>query len=196
MAFQNQISITSLTGTGSTSLFKVLQEKLKGEPYRWFSGGELFRARGAELGMSVGQFAAHCLEHPEEEHDRWVDETIQNHAQADWMICESRRAHFSMPHAFKVLLECHIVMRAMRRHRDQKHLSLLQVRREIEERDRNDIRRYASLYPGCLWESKRFDLIIDTAEGEPPQLAEILLSQHERWIARMSQLQPAHAAAP
>lgn len=188
MAFEHQISITSLTGAGSSSLLTALKSRLRGEPYRWFSGGQLFRELAAKCGMTVEQFTAYCRDHPEGDHDRKLDNQIRDHAKADYMVCEGRLPHFFMPYAYKVILICTLGTRAVRRHRDRPESTLRQVLEEIKLRDRNDRERYALIYPGCIWRPSQFDLIISSDDvenggcGTPNVLADLLVQSHENWM--------------
>ncbi len=182
--FKYQISITSQTGVGKSSLFKVLKNKLVDSRYRWVSAGGLFRGKASELGMTVEQFAEYNRLHPEKGYDKWVDDTITKMAESDWMICESRLSHFFMPRAFKVLLKCDINTRAERRQKDFPDKSLEEICQAIEERDKNDNARYEKLYPGCLWEGEKFDLVLNTEVMSPEVLASQLVSEYELWQKR------------
>lgn len=188
--FEHQISITSQTGVGSTSLFKALKVKLEGQPYLWVSGGSLMRERAEQCGFGkdINAFTRHVLEHPEEGHDEWLDRRIAELAQNDWMICESRLSHFFMPEAFKVLLECDSTIRAERRQKDESDKTVEQVLRGIEERDENDKARYTTLYPGCIWEKDQYDLVLSTELLFPQEVAELLLREHARWVKRFQRL--------
>lgn len=183
MVFEHQISITGDTGVGTSSLFKALKELLEDEPYRWVSGGILMRQRASEHGMSMPDFAKHCRLHPEEGHDRWCDEQIAKLAETDWMICEGRLAHFFMPHAFHVSLICGMDKRVARRSVDEGR-SPSQVRREIKQRDYNDVTRYRNLYGHeCLWHPFKFSLVLSSERDSPSQLATQLLREHQKWLA-------------
>lgn len=184
MKFEHQISITSQTGVGSSSLLKVLREKLGNQPYRFVSGGSLMRERAKSLGMTIDEFALYNREHPEEGHDLWCDQMIAHMAESDWMICESRLSHHFMPGAFKVLLECSIGIRARRRHADQPDRAFQEVLSEMKERDKNDNLRYELLYPGCIWSPKKFDLRLNTEGTLPSKLADYLLEEHEKWVRK------------
>ncbi len=180
--FLHQIAITSETGVGSSALLTALQKRNRHHEYRWESGGEIFRRMGRERGMEVGQFAAHCRAHPKEGNDKKLDAIIIEMAKVDWLVCESRLAHIDMPEAFKILLVCDIELRIDRRHRDQPHLTRAQVARGIYDRDHDDRIRYEALYPGCMWEPCKFDLVLDTGkDGGPDELADKVVLAHYHW---------------
>lgn len=186
MKFEHQISITSLTGAGSSSLVSALGKRLHDQPYRWISGGGLMRERASQLGMSIDEFARYNRKHPEEGHDQWCDESIARMAQSDWMICESRLSHYFMPKAFKVVLECSLGTRARRRQKDQPDRSVADVMQKINERDKNDRMRYELLYPGCMWDVKQFDLLLSSESASPDQLAGYLIEEHDKWVRALS----------
>lgn len=179
--FKHQISITSHSGVGSSSLLKALKIKLADTHYRWSSGGELFRKRGYELGMTVEEFAEYNRLHPEEGHDKWIDDTTIKMAEEDWLVYESRLSHFFMPYAFKVLLECSIDTRVGRRQKDFPHMTHAKVKKLIEERDKNDNVRYEKLYPGCIWKKDKYDLVLSTEIMSPQELADLLINEYKKW---------------
>ena len=165
----------------------AMKELLQDQPYRWISAGVLMRQRGVELGMpNINVFAEYNRLHPEEGHDRWCDDAIARLAQEDWMICESRLSHYFMPGAFKVLLFCDVETRAARRQGDLPGQTLGSVLREIRERDNNDDKRYAKLYPGCLWEPGKFDAVYNTESLSSQDIARNLIFAHAHWSERRS----------
>lgn len=180
--FQHQISITSKTGAGSSSLLEGLKKKLGNFPYRWVSGGGLMRTRAAERGMKIEVFVRYSREHPEEGHDRWCDQQIANFASHDWVICEGRLPHIFMPGALRVFLECDLDIRAVRRHRDHPELSLDEVTEMIVQRDIDDDTRYNALYSGCHWPLGDFDLVLSSSLMTVEEEVELLLLKHSIWV--------------
>lgn len=120
---RNQLSITSLSGVGSSTLLDGLKKHFEKLPYRYVSGGAITRAQAAELGMNIERFVEYKVDHPE--YDLKCDEMIAHFAKHDYMIGESRLAHYDMPAAYHVLGTCELSERAKRRqsHKDYAHLS-------------------------------------------------------------------------
>jgi cytidylate kinase len=192
MRFAHQISITSKTAAGKTSLVRELRKLLPGDSYRWVSGGSIMRERAAQFGMSIEEFAAHNRLHPEEGHDKWLDGHIATLAEEDGMVCDGRLVHFFMPGAFKVWIECDLATRAGRRHKDESHKEYWRVEREIEKRDQDDEERYTKLYPGCIWQPQQFDLVLDSRSCFPDMLARRLVREHADWLkCNVYEIQPA-----
>jgi cytidylate kinase len=186
-AFSQQISVTSKTGVGSSTLLKNLKGALGELPFRFVSGGAIMRAFAIQNGMTIEQFAAHNRAHPEEGWDEKCDQRIAAFAQHNFVVAESRLGHAFMPLAFHVLLECDIDVCAQRRYDDLvvkgKNPVLSEVKRDIEQRDDDDDSRYEILYPGCLWHRSDFDLVINTQRMSPPEIVEYVLSEHQKWCA-------------
>ncbi len=179
--FSHQISITSLTGAGSSTLRKNLLGFLPQAPWRFVSGGMLMRAKAQELGMTIEQFATYNRDHPEKGYDKWLDTTIEELGTHNWVVAEGRLPHIFMPHAYRVRLECSSEVRARRR-RDQEFpdLSVEQVMKKIIARDEDDNTRYEKLYPGCMWSDNDFDLIVDTEKMSPGEVAVAVVENHQR----------------
>lgn len=187
--FSNQISITSLTGCGSSTTLNMLKERLKNFPYRFVSGGFIMRSiassfRSEEFpnGMTIEQFAKYNREHPEDQFDLKCDQMLSQFAEQNWSIIEGRLPHIMAPHSFRVLLNCDATIRAERR-RAQKYpeMSVEEVLQLIEKRDNDDNARYEKLYPGCLWPDSDYDLVIDTGKFSPDQVVEKIIDEHTKW---------------
>jgi cytidylate kinase len=184
MFFSRQISITSLTAAGKTTLVRELRKLLGEEPYRWISAGGLMRERAEAHGMTMEEFARHMKLHPEEGHDQWLDGRIAELAGEDGMVSDGRLVHYFMPGAFKVWVECGFETRATRRHRQNPDKPFWQVVREVGDRDHDDEERYRKLYPGCIWKPQQFDLVLDSEHAAPHLLAARLVREHGRWLEK------------
>lgn len=186
LRFSNQISITSLTGAGSSSLLQGLKEVLGEKTHLYLSMGDLMRQRATEVGMSIEELAAFNKEHPEAGHDRWCDGELQKRAERNFLICEGRIPHIWMRYACKVLLVCDLDIRAERR-RLQKYpdLSVAEVRDLITKRDDDDRLRYDVMYPGWNWCQGQYDVVINTGQCSKENSVRFLLEEHRKHIMKM-----------
>lgn len=186
--FSHQISITAVTGAGSSSLMASIKtwHKFKNKPYRFVSAGGLMRDRADSKLMAIEEFTAHCRAHPEEGHDSWLDLTIARLAHHNWVVCEGRLPHVFMPKAFKILLKCDLNLRAERRARDLK-ISTEKALEKISARDADDHARYEALYPGCHWADSDFDLCLDSTKMGTYALTQEIEYAHERWQEKKSE---------
>ena len=184
--FAHSISVTSLTGTGSSTTLKVIKNKLNNSMYRYVSGGAIMRSFAAERGCSIEEMATFNLEHPEAGYDMRLDKMIETFSLQDYVIAEARLAHVFSPYSFHVLLTCDLEIRATRRSKDAEFVDkgLDVVRAEIVKRDLDDNARYEKLYPGCIWEESEFDLVVDTGKLNPEQILELIFNSHEAWCQK------------
>ncbi|MBI3384615.1 cytidylate kinase family protein [Candidatus Gottesmanbacteria bacterium] len=155
------ITISGLVCTGTTTLSKLLSEKLGWERH---STGELFRK--------------YCLEHnlPLEETslrpdsitleiDSLVKEKLQ---QEKNLIMEGWLTGFlarDLKDVFKILLVCNDALRIDRLvNRD--NLTVEEAKEEIEVRERENLKKWTRIYGvSDFWEPKYYDLTIDTYEN-------------------------------
>lgn len=178
----NQITISSSTGAGKSTAIKRLKEMLEGSGFRFISASMIFRAKGKEHGMEVGEFAKYCKENPNLKIDEWCDQQIAQFKDEDKIIMEGRLGHLFLPRAFKVLLYCDLFTCAKRRANDEgKPVGM--VLKEIDLRDSDDEKRYSRLYPGWKWSPSEYDLAIDTSCTPPDQVVEQIISTQKKWLA-------------
>ncbi len=188
--FSNQISITSESGVGGSTLYNNLKVALADLPYRFVSGGSNMRSIGDGLGMKIEQFAAYNREHPEKGYDMQCDHMFLAFGLHNFVVAEGRMAHAFMPGAFHVRLVCDPEVRAQRRWADQakqkdkekKKKSKATILGEILQRDEDDNIRYRELYPGCLWLPRDYDLNIDTDVVDKEEMPAYLLREHKEWL--------------
>jgi cytidylate kinase len=183
--FSNQITITSLSGAGSSSTILALQRILPTGIYRFVSGGGMMRAsikHSDKPLMSMEQYAEYCRCNPDLGADRKLDQNINTLSCHNFTVIESRLGHETCPGGYHVLLECPLITRAKRR-AGQINVTYAQVKAAIEKRDRDDIARYRHLYgDGCIWSPEKYDLRISSSRLRPGEIAKKILSAHQRWV--------------
>lgn len=185
------ITITSETGVGSSTLLKTLREYY-GDSWNYASGGSVMREKAAGLGMSIEEFAEYNREHPEKGYDLECDKMLAAFGRQNYTVIESRMAHMLVPHAFHVRLVCHVHERARRRARDEPEIPELEIRERIVKRDHDDSTRLEALYPGCLWEDRDFNLVIDTEQHTPPQVLQFIVEARASWAKRVNASSRSH----
>src|SRR3989344_2887144 len=179
------ITVTSMTGAGSSSTLRALKEYLKGSAWQFASGGGIMREFAASIGMTIEEFSAHNLLNPNDGWDLKCDHELSARGRQNFTVIESRLSHAFVPHAYHVLLECDLAIRVSRRFNDlQKvtpNITSVDVAQMIEQRDHDDNERFEQLYPGCLWGSSDFNLVIDTGTHNPTDVAKLIMRRHEMW---------------
>lgn len=162
----------------------LLQAKL-GLPWRFVSAGDIMRQAAKRHSITIEHLAKLCREDPAQmPEDERCDRMIEDFGRQNYVVAEGRLVHVFVPSAFHVLLTCPLEVRAERRHTDSRDtgLDLEEVTRLIRVRDEDDRARYEKMYPGCLWPSESFNLVIDTRECAPEQVVRAIEIGHTGWV--------------
>ena len=179
--FLNQITLTSTTAAGSTSIFNEAVKHFS-PLWRILSGGELMRIEAKNRGMTIGEMATFNLNNPRAGVDIKIDQELNIYSLTDRVFIESRLAHFTTRGATtKVFRDCPIDIRAERRLKQQKKEAQFfkEVRTEILKRDSDDETRYKRLYgQGCIWSPHQFDLVLSSEFLNPEELFQRILAKH------------------
>ncbi len=181
-----KISLAGDLGSGKSTVSDILIEKL-GATY--YSTGAIVRSIGQRYGMGVAEFNIYMETHPEI--DREIDDGLVKLSTVDeLMIIDSRLAWHFTEGTFKVYLSTDIVtsaLRIMHANRKDEHKGTLQetidctrTRRESEKK------RYKEQYGVDIKDLLNYDLIVDTTEANPDQVADCIISAFERWLADRS----------
>lgn len=168
------LTISGLPGTGKSTVAQILTEKTG---LRYVYSGELFRRSAQEHGMTLAQFGAYCERHPK------VDRELDDHqvrvlSEGD-VIVEGRIAGWlaarnKIP-AYKVLLTANLdtrVARVMKREQG----TFEERRQEVVARERSEAARYRQYYGIDVADTSIYDLVVDTVDKTPEQVAAEILA--------------------
>ena len=163
----NSITIGGLPGSGTTTVARILKEKL-GLPYVY--AGDMFREMAEEHGMTLAEFGAYCEEHPEI--DTSLDKKQEMILSLGNVILEGRMAgwisHNNNIPSFKIWLECSEDER-VRRVMEREDGEFESVRMQIREREKSEKRRYRDFYGIDLDDTSIYDIVIDTTSIPPEE---------------------------
>ena len=177
------ISLTGIPGSGKTTIRNALAEQLGLQRY---SMGDVFGKLAQEHGMTIGEFNVFAQGKPEVDHE--VDQYQTKLAeQEDNFIIDSRLAWHFIPRSFKVFLDVDLTEAARRifaatqanpesRKDEPDYTSAEQVRMAIEQRLAVDDERYQNLYGVSYLDRKNYDLVIDTTNIPPNEVAQRILA--------------------
>lgn len=184
--FSNQISISGLSATGTSSLLEEFQRRFGTKlPYRYISVGANMRAIARSLGMSIEQLAELNLREPERGYDEQCDQEVRIFGCHNYGVAEGRLVAVFWPHSFKVHLVCDFSERVRRRCQDKPGWIPVDIAEILTIRDQADCSRYERMYPGCLWPEADFDLVIDTTRLTIQQTADQVLDEHRGWLGAL-----------
>ena len=179
------ITIAGSLGSGKSSTAKGVAAELG---YRHFSSGDLFRAVAAERGLTVMQINQQAeLEH---EIDHAVDKRLQDMANEEEFVIDSRMAYHWMPDSFKVYLSLDPHIAAERIHTQIKGSGRIsedaqnveEVYQTILDRRASEQKRYRNLYDVDVLDLKPFDLVADTATTPLEGVIKEVLAAYREWL--------------
>jgi cytidylate kinase len=165
-----KITIFGLAGTGTTTIGKMLAQKLG---YTFISSGNIFRDTAKSLGMTIYEFDALCTKDPS--YDKTLDDKLVEIGKTqDNFVLESRLAWHFIPDSYKVKLNCDFDTRIERvAYRDG--MTIDEAREKTIAREKAGEERYKVYYSIFdFGDNKYFDLVIDSTKLTPDHIVQVL----------------------
>lgn len=181
------IHIISMAGdiaSGKGTVTSLLQQELGYEIYK---NGEYVRKLAKEMNMSIIEFQEYLNAH--EEIDRQVEKSAAIYAsEHDNLIIDARLGFYAVPHSFKVYLRVDINEAAKRAYNDslrkdtEVYESIDMAIKDIKYRYEQENMRYLKTYNVRRDDMSNYDLVIDTTEKSPKEVADIILREYKSWL--------------
>jgi len=181
------ISITGNLGAGKSSVCR----ELKKMGFEIVSVGKIFRQIAQERNISVRDFNE-MVNTMHEQGDDSIDfeidqKTARLNLEIDNAVFDSRLAWFFAEGSFKVFLKLDIDEAAKRVYygnsrQAESYISIEEAKRSLIERSNFETERYIEIYNLDYMNMSNFDLIIDSANLTPKEIAENIvceLKKHE-----------------
>ena len=177
-----KISLAGDLGSGKSTVSDILIKAL-GATY--YSTGAIVRSLAASYGMEVGEFNVYMETHPEI--DKEVDAGLEKLSDRDeLMIIDSRLAWHFTRGTFKVYLSTDITtsaLRIMHANRTDEHKSTLEETIDCtKNRRESEKKRYKEQYGVDIKNLLNYDLIVDTTEATPDQVAACVINGFNAWL--------------
>lgn len=183
MKKKNIISISGDLASGKGTVSEILMEKLGHGIYR---NGEYFRKLAKESNKSLQEFSEYVAKHPEI--DIEIENSAKKHAEKnDNFIIDARLGWYAVPESFKVYLKVDINEAAKRAYNDEKRKdlenfkSVEEHKQALIERTNSENSRYLKLYGVDRTDMNNYDLVIDTTEMTPIEVADLIIKEYEKW---------------
>lgn len=167
------VTVSGKAGTGTTTLSQKLSNEL-GLPH--YYAGAIFREMARERDMSLQEFSSYAEDN--HEIDMELDERMVEIAQREHAVLEGRLAGWHADRAgaegFRVLLTATDQTRAQRlaKREDEPVREILQ---DMRARDASEAKRYEELYDLDPEDPDLYDLVVDTEDLGPDEVAETVL---------------------
>ena len=178
------IALSGDIAAGKGAVSEILQEKLN---YPIYKNGEHFRKLAEDMGMSVTEFNKYVEDHTE------IDVQIENKATEyskthDYYIIDARLGWYSVPESFKVYLKVNIDEAAKRALNDPKRKAtenfsnIEDQKQDILKRYELENSRYFKIYGIHKEDQSNYDLVIDTTEITPNEVAKKIIEEYQKWL--------------
>lgn len=181
------ITISGTSGSGKSTVAKILQEKLSAE--RIYVGG-IRRDIARQKGMTLAELNVYAQTHPETDVD--VDEKAAAEARllekkSKIVIVEGRSQFHFLPESVKVFIKVEpkvgaqriwndLQRKATRQERNEGNItSLTETERSLEEREESDARRFRKYYGINPRDESNYDLILDSTKQSAEEIAQKIL---------------------
>lgn len=183
----NKKHIISLGGelaSGKGTVSKILMKELN---FGIYKNGDYFRKLAKDMGMDVTTFNVYVKEHPEI--DRQIEYSATEYAKNhDNFIIDARLGWYAVPESFKVYLKVDIDVAAKRAFLDKdrkssENLTTIEEQKEdMKRRYKLENERYFELYGVKKEDESNYDLIIDTTNLTPEQVANEIKENYLQWL--------------
>ena len=170
------ITFSGHNGAGKTAVSKCVAERLG---FAWWGMADLTRAHAQELGISILEHDRLAASNPSI--DRALDRKLAELSVKSEIVVDSRAGWYFLPGSVKVFLTADEEVRARRAFEGQrdteKYASLSQAREGIRERIKVFRDRLQVLYGIDVYDSKNFDVVIDTTHLTIQEVVDEVLGQ-------------------
>ena len=181
------ITMTGKPCSGKSTIGKILEEKFG---YRRIGVGDMFKAESERRGMNAEEFNAFCLKDPS--YDFFIDnETARlgKELAGQKVIFDSRLAWHFVPVSFKVFVDVSDEEMARRlatsdRTGKEKIDDVVEAKKHLLNRFNLENERYKKIYGFDNLESKNYDLVLDSTNKTPEELADEIYAKCVRFYEK------------
>ena len=185
----NKKHIISLGGelaSGKGTVSKILMEELNFGVYR---NGEYARNLAKEMGLDITSFNEYLANHPEI--DRQIENSASEYSKShDNFIIDARLGWYAVPESFKVYLKVDIDVAAKRAFEDKERKSsekfntIEEQKADIQKRYKLENERYWNLYKVRKEDESNYDIVIDTTNMTPNEVADKIKEEYFKWLEK------------
>ena len=176
------ISIAGELASGKGAVSTVLTQKLN---YGIYRNGEYFRKLAKEHNMDVTNFNIYVESHPEI--DIQIEKSASEYAKEhDKFVIDARLGWYAVPESFKVYLTVDIDEAARRAFNDENRKdtenfkTVEEQKEDLIKRFKLENERYYNLYNVRKEDKSNYDLVLDTTNNTPEEIADIIIKEYNQ----------------
>lgn len=183
----NKRKIISLAGdlaAGKGTVSNILIEDLK---YGIYRNGEYVRKLAKEMNLDITNFNEYLMKHPEI--DQQIEKSAAEYAKDhDEFIIDARLGWYAVPDSFKVYMTVDTDIAAQRAFEDKKRkgteafATVEEQKQDMIKRFKLENERYFKLYNVHKEDMSNYDLVIDTSDKTPEEVAKIIKEEYFKWL--------------
>lgn len=182
------ITISGKPGSGKSSTADKVAELLS---YTRYSAGDLVRKILKQQHITLEEFNERATD--DHAMDREIDEQLRKLRDEKNVVIDSRLGFYWIPESFKVYLDLDDDVAAARIFKDTvanssrsmevgEGQSIGDVNALVQRRLENEKRRFMSMYGANPYDTKNFDLIINTSRHSPQTVALTVFDTYQKWL--------------
>ena len=184
MKKRNIISLAGDLAAGKGTVSKIL---IKDLDYGIYRNGEYARKLARDMGLDITSFNAYLVDHPEI--DLQIEKSASEYAKDhDNFIIDARLGWYAVPESFKVYLRVDIDVAAQRAFNDlnrkssESFATVEEQKADMQKRFEMENERYWNLYHVRKEDMSNYDLVVDTTNITPQEVAEIIKKEYLKWL--------------
>ena len=180
---KNIISLAGDLAAGKGTVSEILMEDLGYGVYR---NGEYARKLAKEMGLDITSFNKYLAQHPEI--DLQIEKSASEYAKTnDNFIIDARLGWYAVPESFKVYLRVDIDVAAKRAFEDanrkgtEMFSTVEEQKQDMIKRFQLENERYWNLYHVRKEDMSNYDLVVDTTNMTPNEVANKIKEEYAKW---------------
>ena len=181
------ITISGKPGSGKSSTADKVAELLG---YTRHSSGDMVRKVLKQKHMTLEEYNSRAVD--EHNLDDLVDEQLRKLRELNDIVVDSRLGFYWLPESFKVYLDLNLDVATARIFKDIQsnasrsgeggNQSLPTVMQSVRDRMEGERNRFRSLYGVDPYNTRNFDLVIDTSRHTPQSVAITVFDNYKEWL--------------
>ncbi len=181
------ITIAGKPGSGKSTTANILAQLLG---YERYSAGSFLRTIAEDRGISIEEASRLALEDASIDKDMDARVTSIGTTQSK-MVIDGRLAFHFIPQSFKVYLELDLKVAAERIFREDEMARIARgemaktetaLYEDISARFQSEQLRYQGLYHINPHQHSYFDLVLDTTDQSPDDVAQQIVNAYQKWL--------------